>query len=172
MPHSIQLPDAMPEITTPTLLVVCDSHHCIFFGAGGHTLALQEDVHSREPNFTDRQGSKPRGKGGVMIGIGESDQVEDHRLHEFANVVAGRIGTIVTGQKIGAVHVSAPGKFLSQLKKHLPKAVEKLVESAVDGNFVRESPLALLIRFRPDLRAAVQELRNRENYSAKKHLPR
>lgn len=162
----------MPEIVTPTLFVVCDSHHCRFFDAGGHTLMEKEDIHSREPNYTDRQGSKPSGKGGMMIGVGESDQVEDHRLHEFANVIAGRIGAIVTEQKIGAVYLSAPGKFLSQLKKHLPKAVEKIVESAVDGNFVKESPLALLIRFRPDLKESVQELHDMENYSAKKHLPR
>lgn len=172
MPHSIRLPDAMPEIITPTLFVVCDAHHCRFFDAGGHTLALKEDIHSREPHFTDRQGSKPSGRGGMMIGIGESDQIEDHRLREFANVVATRLGAIVTEQSIGVMYLSAPGKFLSQLKRHLPKAVEKLVESAVDGNFVKESALDLLVRFRPDLKAAVQELRNRENYSAKKHLPK
>jgi protein required for attachment to host cells len=170
MPNPIKLPDAMPDVDKPTLLVVCDSHHCRLFDVGGHTLLEKETIRSSEPRYTDRQDSVM--SGGKSIGVGENDQVEDHRLHEFANAVVDHLTKTVTQQKIGELHISAPGKFLSQLKKHLTKPQQAILKNAIDGNFVKESPLAILVRFRPDLEEAVKALRDQENYSPKKQPPK
>ena len=170
MSHPIKLPDISPEITSPTLLVVCDNHHCKLYDVGGHTILAKEEITSAEAHYTDRQGSKVGGSG--VVGVGESDQVEEHRQREFANKLIARIEHVVRDQKIVDLYLSAPGKFLSHLKKDLPKSLSKVLETAIDGNFVKESPASVLARFRPDLKAAVDELHDQENYSSKKHLPK
>ncbi len=172
MTHPMILPDAMPDIHSPTLLVVCDTHHCRFINAGGRSLVMTEEVKSHEHEFTDRQGSKPSGKGGSMIGLGDINQVEDHRLKEFANTVTQRMAHLAQTQKVESIYVSAPGKFLSALNHHMTKPLQELLEETIDGNFVKESPLDVLLRFRPDLKAAADDLRDQENYSSKKHLPK
>jgi protein required for attachment to host cells len=169
MSNSITLPDVMPEITEPTLLVVCDSHHCKLFNVGGHTILMKEEVTSDEPHFTDRQSTKQ--SGGSSIGIGETEQIEENRLRTFANMLIARLEAIIKEQKISALYLSAPSKFLSLLKKDMPKSLSPLLTSIIDGNFVKESPRDILVRFRPDLEASVQALRSEENYSSKKHLP-
>ncbi len=171
MSTTIHLPEAMPEITSRTLLVVCDAHHCSVFDIAGHTLMLKEEIRSHEPRDEDRQ-SISHGKGGATIGVGEHTHVEEHRLHEFAHTVSARMATLVSAQKIEAVYLAAPGKFLSLLKKNLATSVAKLLEAAIDGNFAKEPPLQTFARFRPDLKAAMDELRGEENYSSKKHLPK
>ncbi len=178
MTRTIKLPDAMPEITARTLLVVCDAHHCKFFDVGGHSLMEKEEVHSEEAHHTDHQtsahgASASGGKGGKSIGVGgDTNTIEEHRQKGFANVVMKRVGQLIREQKVEDFYLAAPGKFLSHLKHDLPKDIEKILESAIDGNFVKESPLAILSRFRPDLKASLADLHDQENYSTKNHLPK
>ena len=169
MSHPIHLPGAYPEITSPTLLVICDAHHCNLFDLGGHTLMLKEEIRSKEHVYTDHQ--TVHASSGSPVGLGENDQIEAHRLHEFTNTLGACLAKVVAAQKIESVYLSAPGKFLSHLTSHLPAIVSKMLVSTIDGNFVKEPPLETLARFRPDLKTAMQELRNGENYSTKNHLP-
>ena len=164
MTSTIRLPDAMPDVSRPTLLVVCDSHHCRFLNVGGHAIVEKETLSSSEPVFTDRQDSFG-GRGGTAVGVGEKDQVESHRLKEFSNTVVKHLEGVVRSEKVEALHIAAPGKFLSSLKDHLSTALTKILVQTIDGNFAKEQPLALLVRFRPDLKAAVEKLRDQENYS-------
>ena len=170
MTHSAKLPDAMPEIDTPTLLVVSDAHHCRFIAVGGHTLVEEEELHAPELKHTDRQ-TVNMGPGGAS-GVGDEHHAEDHRLREFAIAIAGRASALVERQKVGAVFMAASSRLLSELKKHLPQAVTKALKSTIDGNFVKESATEILARFRPDLEQSVKKLRDLENYSSKKHLPK
>jgi hypothetical protein len=171
MPATIRLPDAMPDVTAPTLLVVCDAHHCMPYALGGHALVAQSAIHSAEHAYTDRQDSKP-GRGGASVGVGENTQVEEHRLREFVHLLGTSLSSIVKAQGIRVIYLSAPGKFLAYLKKHLPSPLLALMQGPIDGNFVKEPPLETLARFRPDLKKAMQDLRDDENFSAKKHLPK
>lgn len=107
-----------------------------------------------------------------MMGVGETDQLEEHRLKEFANVLVKHLDQIVRGQKVEALHLSAPGKFLSIVRNHLTQELRKVTVQSLDGNYVKEPALDLLVRFRPDLKEAVAKLREDENYSPKKHLPK
>lgn len=170
---SIRLPDAMPEISKPTLLVVCDTHHSRLINLGGHSVTEKEVVASKEHEYTERQSSKPSGKGGgAMVGIGETDQVESNRLKTFANTLVKHLESSVREQKIEELHISAPGKFLSVLKDHLTPALTKVLKQTLDGIYVKEHALELIARFRPDLKKAVADLRAQENYSPKNHLPK
>lgn len=175
--NTTRLPDAMPDVSSPTLLVVCDTHHCRLFDVGGHTIVEKEALESREPVFTDRQDRKPGpsafgGKGGSMMGVGETDQVDEHRLKEFANALVKHLETLVRTQKIGEVHLSAPAKFLSVLRTHLTGMLQDVTEQTIDGNFVKQAPLDILLRFRPDLGEALQKLRDQENFSPRKLPPK
>lgn len=176
MTHLTHLPDAMPDIEKPTLLVVCDTHHCRFIDAGHHTIAFQGGVHSKENTFTDHEGRSQSpaamGKGGMISGNNELDQVEGNRLHEFSNVVSRHLDHLIAMQGIQEVFIAAPDKFLAELKKHLSKHTQTLIRKIIDGNFMHENMHQILIRFRPDLEEAIKKLRDQENYSSKKHLPR
>ena len=177
MTSSIRLPDAMPDVSRPTLLVVCDTHHCRLLDVGGHVIVEKAELASREHEFTDRQDRKPGpsahgGQGGSMMGVGETDQLEEHRLKEFANTLVKHLEELVRSQKIDALHLSAPGKFLAAVKKDLTAELKKVTVQTLDGNYVKEPPLALLVRFRPDLKEAVEKLRSEENYSPKNQPPK
>ena len=50
MSKTIRLPDAMPDVDKPTLLVVCDSHQCRLLDVGGHAIAEKELLESKKPN--------------------------------------------------------------------------------------------------------------------------
>gem|GEM_PF-1995957 len=175
MLRPVHLPDAMPEITKPTLLVVCDSHQCKFVDVGGHTLVEKETVESKEEKFTDSQGQMrspaAMGKGGMISGVGDLNPVEKNRMRNFANVISRRMAQIIREQGIQEVYISAPPKFLSILREHIPLSIRKIT-AASEGNFVKEPLLALLLRFRPELKEAVRSLKEQENYSAKRHLPK
>lgn len=170
MPNSLKLPDAMPEIEAPTLLVVCDSHHCRLIDVGGHTVLEHGSLDSGELKHADRQSTKVGPSGGV--GIGDNHHAEDQRLTSFAKTILERVGTLVASQKIEALFVAAPSRLLSALKKQMPEATKRVLKSAIDGTFVKESAIDVLMRFRPDLHSSVQKLRDMENYSSKKHLPK
>ena len=166
MEKSIKLPDAMPDVVRPTLMVICDSHHCTLFNIGGHLVVEKEIIQSHEHVSTDRTS--------VMsgVGLGDSNPQEEHRLREFSNTLMARLEVLIREQKIEEMYLSAPSKCLSALKQHMPTAVEKVLVLALDGNFAKEAPMSVLARFRPDLHDAVKQLREEENYSPKKHLPK
>lgn len=176
MPKPIRLPDAMPDIEKPTLLVACDSHQCRLLVVGGHSIVEQEIITSSEPEYSDRQGSKPgpssMGKGGTMMGIGETNQLEATRMKTFANTVMKRLGDIIRAEKIQSVHFSAPAKALASLKAHMTTEVKQVTVQTLDGHYVKESALQVLVRFRPDLKDAVAALRDEEGFSSRKHLPK
>jgi hypothetical protein len=171
-----RLPDAMPDVDKPTLLVVCDNHHCKFIDVGNHTLLVAETIDSREPNFTDKAGryQSPAagGRGGMTGGVEDPNQRETHRLREFANVVCGHLAHVIQEQGIQEIYISAPGKFLSVLKDHFNPAIKKAVHETMDGNYAKESPRDVLLRFRPDLKEALENLRSQENYSPKNQPPK
>ncbi len=166
-----RLPDAMPDVEKPTLLVVCDTHHCKFIDVGNHTLLVSGTIDSKEADYSDKEGQY-QSSTGVIGGMADTNPTEKNRLHEFANDVATHLAHVVQAQKIEEVYVSAPNKFLGELKKHIAKPVQKLIQKMVDGNFAKESPLEVLLRFRPDLEQARQALRDEENYSPKNQPPK
>ena len=170
MSKPIRLPDAMPDVEKPTLLVVCDSHHCRLLVVGGHSIVEQETIDSREPEYSDRQGSKP-GPGSV-VGIGETNQVEASRMKTFANTVMKRLSEVIRSQKIQSMHLSAPSKALASFKDHMTTDVKQVTVQTLDGHYVKESALQVLVRFRPDLKDAVAALRDEEGFSPRKHLPK
>ncbi len=172
----VHLPDAMPDVSKPTLLVVCDTHHCQFIDVGNHTLVVNGTVKSKEPSFSDHEGSyqspAARGMGGIMGGLSEPNKIEQNRLREFANDVCTHLAHVVQQQGIAEVYLSAPNKFLGVLDAHLTPALKKLVKTKLEGNFVKEPPRDTLIRFRPDLEQALKDLRDLEGYSARKLPPK
>jgi protein required for attachment to host cells len=171
MSRPVNLPDAMPDVKKPTLLLVCDTHHCKFIDVGGHRIVEQEIVESKEEKYTDRQTSV-RGPSGVLSGVGDATQAEQNRLRDFASTVGKRLDQAVRSLKIKEIHIAAPARLLSYLKKYLSKEVAKLVLSEIDGNYVKEPLLKVLLRFRPDLEQSLEALRDEENYSPKRHLPK
>lgn len=172
----VRLPDAMPEIDKPTLLVICDNHRCKLVDVGGHTLVKEELIESKEVEFDERQGlvgsPAAAGGGGMLSGTADLNQIEKNRLRDFANVLVKRLGLVVREQKIQEIYLAAPAKFLSILKTHLTKELTKIVRSELDGNFVKEPVKDVLLRFRPDFVQAVKSLKDQENYSTKRQPPR
>jgi protein required for attachment to host cells len=175
-PSTQHLPDAMPEITKRTLLVVCDNHHCKLIDVANHTLLVADGLASKEPSYSDKEGSYQSpgaaGKGGVMGGLADPNPVEKHRLKEFANTLSAQIDSHIRDHKIEQVYISAPGKFLSELDGHLSNPTKKLVVKSLDGNYVKEAPRDVLQRFMPELASELQKLRDQENYSPKNQLPK
>lgn len=155
MTHQTKLPDAMPEIASPTLLIVADAHHCRFIAVGGHAIAEEEELQAKE----------------LLPHEDKDSQADENRLRDFAVMIVTRAELLISQQNIEAVYLSGPSRLLSDIKKHLSLTVSKVLQSTIDGTFIKESPLDILARFRPDLEASVQKLHEQENYSAKKHLP-
>ena len=176
MSHTIRLPDAMPDVEKSTLLVVCDSHHCRLLNVGGHAIAEQDMLTSKELEFSDKQGQTrspaAMSSGGMVSGTGDLNQSEKNRMKNFANEIVKYIEQSIREQGIQAVHISAPAKFLSMIRGHLSPAIHSILMQEIDGNFVKEPSIEILGRFRPDLKEAVHALRDQENYSSKKHLPK
>lgn len=171
MSYSIRLPDAMPDVSALTLLVVCDAHQCRLLNLGGHALVEKEVLQSQEPEFDERQ-NLAMSPSGSLHGVGEINQVEENRLKKFATVLVEHLEHAVRDQKIESVHLSAPGKFLSIVRDHLTPALTAVMKKMVDGNFVKEQGLELLVRFRPDLSQAVADFHNQESYSPGNQPPR
>lgn len=176
MSQTIRLPDAMPDVDKPTLLVVCDSHHCRLLDVGGHAIAEKEMIESKESEYSDREGRTQSpaafGKGGMVSGTDDINQVEKNRMRTFANELIKHIEQSVREQGIQAVHVSAPAKFLSVIRAHMTPVIHKILMQEIDGNFVKEPAIEILVRFRPDLKEAVKALRDQENYSPRNQPPK
>lgn len=176
MSQTVRLPDAMPDVDKPTLLVVCDSHRCRLLNVGGHSIQEKEIVDSKGVEYSDREGriQSPAafGKGGMVSGTDDLNQVEKNRMREFANDLVKHVELSIREQGIQAVHISAPAKFLSVMRAHMTPAIHKILMQEIDGNFVKEPAIEILVRFRPDLKEAVKALRDQENYSPKKHPPK
>ncbi len=176
MSQTIRLPDAMPDVDKPTLVVVCDSHRCRLLNVGGHSIQEKEIVDSKEPDYSDREGRNQSpsafGKGGMVSGTDDTNQVEKHRLREFANELIKHVEVSIREQGIQAVHISAPAKFLSVIRSHMTPAIQKILMQEIDGNFVKEPAIEILVRFRPDLKEAVKALRDQENYSPRNQPPK
>ena len=107
-----------------------------------------------------------------MSGVGEEHHAEENRLRDFAIMIVDRMTALVGQQGIESVYLSAPSRLLSEIKKHMPATLTKVLKSTIDGIFIKESNIEVLKRFRPDLDSSVVKLRDMENYSSKKHLPK
>lgn len=171
MPTSARLPDAMPDIASPLLFVVCDSHQCRVLMAEGRTVQEQGVIQDIERPTTDREGQL-RGPGGTTSGSKDINQFEEHRIRAFANLVVTDIARFAKETSAKEIHLSAPAKVLSQVQSHMPKSLSSLLRGAHDGMFIKEAPLALLTRFRPDMADAADAVRDQENYSPRKVPPR
>lgn len=167
-----RLPDAMPDVEKPTLLVVCDSHHCKFIDVGNHTLLVAEVVDSSEPTHSDKPGRFKSPSGAAMGGLEDPNPVEEHRLRAFAGTVCDHMTNAVQHQGIQEIYLAAPGKFLSMLKSHFSPALKKAIRETMDGNYAKEAPRDVLLRFMPELKEALAKIRDEENFSTKKHLPK
>lgn len=176
MSTPIKLPDAMPDVAHPTLLVVCDTHHCRFITIGGHSMAeetpLKSEEHHHEGVDGRTQSPSAFGKGGMISGMSDPNQSDEHRMKTFANALVKYLDQFIRQQKIQVVHFSAPGKFLSVLRDHLNPAIKNVTKQTIDGNFAKESPFDLLARFMPHLAEAVKALHDQENYSPKNRPPK
>ncbi len=176
MSHTIRLPDAMPDVDKPTLLVVCDSHQCRLLDVGGHAIAEKEMLESKKAEYSDGPGRTQSpaagGKGGMFSGPDDVNQFEKNRMNSFANDLMKHIEQAVREQGIQAVYISAPAKFLSVIRSHMTPVIQKILMLEIDGNFVKEPSIEILGRFRPDLKEAVKSLRDQENYSPKKQPPK
>lgn len=170
MSKPTHLPDAMPEVSVPAILVVCGSHECRFINAGGKTLVERDVVAAPKPEYSDRE-TQMRGPSGVMSGTADRNQEEDNRLKQFANTVTTHI-VAALDQGAQELYLAAPGKVLSMLKDHLPKAHAPKLKVVLDGTFLKESSLDILLRFRPDLLESAKDLREQEGFSSRKHLPK
>lgn len=172
----IRLPDAMPDVEKPTLIVVCDSHQCRLLNVGGHAIAEKELLESKEAQYSDREGRSQSpaafGKGGMISGTDDTNQFEKNRMRTFANELIKHIEQAIRDQGIHAVHISAPAKFLSVIRSHMTPEIQKILMQEIDGNFVKEPSIEILVRFRPDLKDAVKALRDQENYSPRKLPPK
>lgn len=170
MSKPVHIPDAMPELKATALLVICSSHDCRMMNAGARTIVEREVVISPEIQYTDRE-TQMRGPSGVISGVGDPHNEEDNRLKHFASMV---MEHIVSGLKQGAeeLYIAAPGKVLSILKDHLPQAHADKLKVVLEGNFLKEPALDILLRFLPDLALSAEHLHNEESYSTKKHLPK
>lgn len=139
-------------------------------------MAEKEMMESKEAEFSDKQGRMQSpaamGKGGMISGVGDINQFEKNRMKTFANEVIKHIEQSVKEQGIQAVHISAPAKFLSVLRAHMTPGIQKILKQEIDGNFVKEPSIEVLVRFRPDLKEAVKALRDQESYSPRKQLPK
>ncbi len=171
MNKELHLPDSMPAINQPTLFVVSGTHECRFVGASGRTLFEEDVLTSHEHEFTDHQ-TEMRGPSGVTSGVGDHNQVEQHRLREFAHAIIKRIEHSVREGKVEAIYITAPDKMLAQLKKEMTPSLEKVIQKYLDGNFQKESVLEVALRCMPELEEEAKKLRDQENFSAKKHLPK
>lgn len=171
MTKPIQLPDAMPTIDEPSLLVVCDTHACRFIDVGGRTIVEGARVESKEQVHTDRE-TETRGPSGITSGTADRNQQEEGRLRSFTNALTEAVLKTIRGQGIRALYFAAPAKIISLFQSHLPKAEAALLKVVIDGNFMKEDGMSLLLRFRPDLAEGVTKLRDQENFSTKKHLPK
>lgn len=175
--HTTQhLPEAMPSIEKRTLLVVCDTHQALFYDAGGHTITLQGTVESPKEHYSDHetrtQSPSAGGRGGMISSNAEPEQTEKNRLNHFANMIFEHVRKTSESQAIQEVYLSAPNKMLGVLREHLPTAVQALMKDMMEGNFVHESSVTVLARFRPDLQASLQALRDMENFSPKHQPPK
>ncbi len=175
--HTTQhLPEAMPSIEKRTLLVVCDTHQALFYDVGGHTITLQGTVESPKEHYSDHetriQSPSAGGRGGMVSSTAEPEQTENNRLNHFANMIFEHARKTVESQGIQEVYLSAPNKMLGVLRQHMPKAMQALVKDMMEGNVVHESSVTVLARFRPDLQASLQALRDMENYSPKNQPPK
>lgn len=166
----------MPEVNKRTLLVVCDTHHCLFIDVGNHTLLVADTVTSTEAEYSDNEGryQSPAagGKGGMVGGMIDMNPVEKNRLREFAHAVSDRVAKHVAALNIEELYISAPGKFLSVLQEHLSAPIKKKLTKTLDGNFVKEPARDTLLRFKPELSAAMKKLREQENYSPRNQPPK
>ncbi len=170
MSKPARLPDAMPNLSPTALLVVCGTHECRLINAGGRTLVEGDAVASAQITHTDRE-TQTRGPSGIMSGMGDDTNADENRLKHFAKNITTRI---IAGLEQGAeeLYIAAPGKVLSILKDQLPKAHASKLKVVLEGTFLKESAIDILLRFRPDLAESASELREQEGFSSKKHLPK
>lgn len=133
-------------------------------------------IESKESEDSERGGRTQSpaafGKGGLISGTDDKNQLEKNRLRTFANELIKSMENAIREQGIEAVHISAPAKFLSVIRSHLTPAIQKILLQEIDGNFVKEPSIEILVRFRPDLKDAVTALRDQENYSPRKQPPK
>ena len=157
----------MPEISEPTLFIVCGNHECRLVGAKGRMIFEEQPFRGKELEYSDRE-TQLRGPSGITSGSGgDRNMAEENRIREFTHKLTEHVASMVQTQGIKAIYLAAPGKILSAIRKHLKPALQKLVKVELEGLFLKEPPLELLQRFRPDIVKAVSDLHAQENFSAK-----
>ena len=141
----MHIPEELSSFAKPTLLVVSDNEHALFFSIQDRELTASGTIELHYPDKDDAQRTSGRSAGGAHFAE-QSEKLEDEGEHRFAHLLAKELHTRLQQHAYEEFILVAPQERLHEFTKALHPDVKPRLVKTLGKQLTKESPLEVLTR--------------------------
>jgi hypothetical protein len=129
-----------------SLLVVTGKETAKFYMARDGIMNELEHISVREPKYSDKEGFFERRRGGKVLSSGSVlEPKEKVAINEFLTKLEQKLVDVSRQTAFSRVYVFAPLEHRHRIISAIPYHLKQYIQLVIPGNYVRKSPLGLLL---------------------------
>lgn len=141
----MNIPNRLPAIQRPTLMVVSDASHALFFALQDRKLENAGDISIDYPPKDDMERTSIQTPSG-MHSAEQSENLEMEKIHRFSQQLADELRARVRKNGIDEIYLTASQEHLQQFLNALHPDVRARVTRTLPKQVTKEPPLEILSR--------------------------
>jgi protein required for attachment to host cells len=141
----MNIPNHLPAIQRPTLMVVSDVSHATFFALRDRELESAGEITIDYPPKNDTERTSIQTPSG-MHSAEQSENLEMEKIHRFSHQLADELRVRVKKDKFEEIYLTASQEHLQQFLDALHSDILALVTRTLPKQVSKESPIEVLLR--------------------------
>ena len=141
----MQIPAELPAFSKPTLLVVSDNEHALFFTIHDQELTPSGKIKLHYQDKGDAQRTSGRSPGGAHFAE-QSEKLEDEGEHRFAHMLAKELHERLQKGTYEEFMLTAPQERLHEFTNALHTDVKAKLVKTYGKQVTKENPIDILKR--------------------------
>ena len=141
----MHIPEELSSFAKPTLLVVSDNEHALFFSIQDRELTASGTIELHYPDKDDTQRTSGRSAGGRHFAE-QSEKLEDEGEHRFAHLLAKELHERLQKGTYEEFMLTAPQERLHEFTNALHTDVKAKLVKTYGKQVTKENPIDILKR--------------------------
>lgn len=141
----MQIPAELPSFERPTLLVVSDSQHALFFEIHNRILEPAGKIEVDYPAKENMQRTSGKAPGGTHFAE-QAEKLEDEKEHRFAHLLSHELQHRLQQKTFEELLLTAPQERLTEFIEALHHDIKSRLKKTLPKQLTKESPIEILKR--------------------------
>lgn len=141
----MQIPAELPAFKKPTLLVVSDNEHALFFTIHDREITPEGKIELHYPAKDDMERTSGQAPSGTHFAV-QSEKLEDEGEHRFAHLLAKELHHRLQQGAYEELLLTAPQERMNEFTDALHPDVRARLVKTCGKQLTKESPIDILKR--------------------------